>query len=63
MDTANLSEEVKAFLQRQIVGISIDCDIIGYTYKFDGIKLSVYEDGKLLSEWTVEQILNSDVYV
>lgn len=63
MDTTNLSEEVKAFLQRQIVGIGIDCDIMSYTYKFDDLKLSVYENGELLSEWTVEQILNGDVYV
>jgi hypothetical protein len=52
-----------AFLKRQLISINIDCELMGYTYDFDETELKVYEDSKLLSTWTVEQILNSQVYV
>jgi hypothetical protein len=63
MSTNDLSEPVQAFLKRQLVGISVDCELMGYTYDFDETELKVYEDEKLLSTWTVEQILNGQVYV
>jgi hypothetical protein len=54
-----MNEQV--LIDRQLVAVGIDCDILKYTYSFDGQTLNVFDSGRLVSSWSVQQLIKRKV--
>lgn len=50
-------------IDRQLIAVAIDCDLLKLTYSFDGNTLQIFDKGKLRSTWDVSQLLARQVQV